>query len=106
MATGILGRQDLAASTDTAVYTVPADTYAVANVNIVNRGGSVASVRVAISDTSTPNNADYIEYDTELITNGILERSGLVMDASKVLVVWSNLADVSVVVYGFETSTV
>ena len=36
MATGRLGVQDLTASTDTTVYTVPVGTYAVANVSITN----------------------------------------------------------------------
>ena len=37
MATGRLGASDLSPAADTSVYTVPADTFSVVSVNIVNR---------------------------------------------------------------------
>ena len=40
MATGRLGASDVSATTNTTVYTCPADTYAVVAVNICNRGAS------------------------------------------------------------------
>ena len=70
MATGILGTADLAAATNTTVYTVPADTFAVVTVNITNRNTASRDVRLALSATGTPTNAEYLEFDTELLGNG------------------------------------
>ena len=106
MATGRLGANDLAATTNTTVYTVPADTFAVITVAICNRNAASRNVRLAISDTGTPADADYLEYDVELLGNGILERSGIVLEAGSNVVVYSSGTTVNAVVYGIETSTV
>lgn len=103
MATGILGQSDPSATTNTTVYTVPAATVATFNVNICNRGSSSASIRLAISATGTPGNSEYIEYDTSIPANGVLERQGLVAQATKNVVVYVSAAQVSVSVYGYET---
>ena len=87
------------------MYTVPADTFAVVTVNITNRNTASRDVRLAISATGTPTNAEYLEYNTELLGNGSLERGGIVLDATKNVVVPPNSTDVNVVVYGIETAT-
>jgi hypothetical protein len=105
MATGRLGVQDLVADTDTIVYTVPVGTYAVANISITNRNATSITMRLAMATAGTPTDAEWIEYDTVIIPNGVFERTGLVMQGGLNLVVKADDANVGVTVYGIETST-
>ncbi len=106
MATGILGQAALSAATNTTVYTVPATTFTVMAVSVLNRGNTVASVRIALASAATPTNAEYIEYDAQIGPNGVLERTGIMMNAGKLLVVYANSSNISVTAFGIETSTV
>ena len=104
MATGRLGTANLSALTNTSLYTVPTDTFAVVTVSMCNRSSGTRSVRIAICDTATPGDDEYIEFDADVLANGVLERTGIIMDAGKVLVVRADSTDVTAVCYGIETA--
>jgi hypothetical protein len=108
MATGRLGIANITSTADTTIYTVPSSTFSVVSVSICNRNTTTAAtIRVAICSSATPAAGEYIEYDTSLVASGVVERTGLVMDAGKILVVQVSSATptVSVVAMGIETST-
>lgn len=105
MATGRLGASDVGAAVNTSVYTVPADTFAVVTVNLCNRNTNPRAVRIAVATSNSPAASEYIEYDVELLGNGAIERTGIVMNAGNQIVVYADNTDISAVVYGIETAT-
>lgn len=102
MPSGVLGKANLTASTNTLIYTVPASTITTANIRICNRNASVAKVRVAIGTGASPNVADYIDYDITVPDNGILEDTGIVCSAGEKVWVWSDVTNVTARIHGFE----
>jgi hypothetical protein len=80
----------------------------VVSVSICNRNSSTAAtIKVAVASSASPGLDEWIEYDTSLVASGVVERTGIVMKATEVLVVQVSSATptVSVVAMGIETST-
>lgn len=106
MATGRLGTANItAAATETTVYTVPSNNFTMCTISICNRGNSEAAIRVALSSSSTPTDDEWIEYNVDIGGHGVLERTGVLLSAGQRIIVWTSAPNVSVVVYGVETST-
>ena len=102
MASGVYGKVDVSsASTWTEVVAASAGTK-VATINIVNRQATATTVRIALRDAAgNVTDADCIEYDVSLPANGVLERTGIVLDSSNGLHVYASAA-VSAVAYGID----
>jgi hypothetical protein len=104
MATGRLGISDLAATTNTTLYTCPAGYFSVASVTICNRNPTSVTVRLALTSSATITDNSYIEYGVTIPANSVLERTGLVLTAGQLLVVYASSSSVNAVAYGIETS--
>jgi len=102
MPSGKLGGADLAAATNTTLYTVPAATTSSFSVNFANRNPFSVLIRLAVGSSATPTGADWLIYDVVVPGNGALERTGLVLDAGKLVVGYSSAANVTATVYGYE----
>lgn len=102
MASGIFGQAALTAATNTTIYTVPANTVATITLSVCNIGSELSYFRAALCSANTPSSAEYIEFNTEILINSTFERSGIVMQADKKLVVYSSVAGIAVTAYGFE----
>lgn len=100
MTTGLLGSADLAAATNTTICTLPSGSQSF-TVNVCNRNSVTVNIRIApLSTTATPTNAEYFVYDSKLKANNTLQLSGLTSGSAKLVVVYSDTANVSVNVYG------
>lgn len=102
MASGLLGSADLTAATYTTLYTVPAATTASFSVCFTNRSTTMTTVRLAIAATGTPANSEFVTYDFVLQGNASYERTGLVAQTAKNVVVYAAAANVTALAYGYE----
>lgn len=77
--TGNVSGFDLAATTDTLIYTCPTGKRASVTVAFVNRGTGAPKVRLARGTGASPAATDYLEYDTSLAVGAPLIRSGIAL---------------------------
>lgn len=103
MANGLLGKGIISsANTNQTIYTVPANTYATVNISFCNSNVSSIKVRLAVTNSTTPQASDYIDYDTNIIGNGVMEKTGMVLSAGEKVIISASSTGISVRVHGFE----
>jgi glucose-6-phosphate dehydrogenase assembly protein OpcA len=104
----VLGQSAPDATTDTNLYTVPADTSAVISTIVVaNRAGTSATYRIAIRPNgATLANQHYIAFD---VTVGAADSTtltlGLTLDAADIITVRASTADLSFSAFGSEITS-
>ena len=107
MAAKILGQTLITGSGYTTIYTVPSGYEASFTVSFVNIGtsltGATAALAITDSGVTTPSGKHWIEYGAFLDSGNVLERTALVADQFKNVVVYSNnISGLAVSVYGYE----
>lgn len=103
----VLGQVAPAATTATAVYTVPSATEAVVSTIVVcNRGSSAGTYRLAVRpDGATLANQHYLAYDVAVSANDALTITvGITLDANDVLEAYASSGDMTFQAYGSEIS--
>ena len=101
----ILGQSAPAATTETALYTVPASTETIiSTITVCNRGSSTATYRIYVADNGAATaNAQYVVYDANVIAKETIALTlGIALNASDVLRVYASSADLSFNAFGTE----
>lgn len=100
-----LGAVEVLATTNTALYTVPAGKHAVVNVKVCNKAATDGTFRVAHIDAggvADINDADYMEYDAPIEANGSAEIMGITMGPADTILVYGSSADLTFIAHGSE----
>lgn len=102
MASGRLAATQTSTGVETIVYTVPAGKLSSFTVNICNTSVYDITVQyIALAASSSAAISEYIEYNVVLTSGSIIERTGLVLDATKNVIVKTS-GPATVTVYGYE----
>jgi hypothetical protein len=101
----VLGQSNPAATTSTALYTVPALTQTVVStITVANQSATDATFRISISvNGATLSAKEYIAYDTSLRGNGVQAFTlGISLGAADVIRVYASSANLSFSAFGSE----
>jgi glucose-6-phosphate dehydrogenase assembly protein OpcA len=101
----VLGQSAPAATTNTALYTVPSATEAVISTIVVaNRAATAATYRIAIRPNgATLANQHYIAYDVPVgAADSVTLTLGLTLDAADVLAIYASTANLTFSAFGSE----
>ena len=101
MPSGRLAAIDISAGISTLIYQMSGGRAFEVTVGICNRTNDDALIRLALVDGGLSDlaNEDYLEYDVVLRSGGVIERSELKMAAYQSLVGYSDITNVSFMVW-------
>jgi len=78
----------------------------IVSVNVCNIGNQACTFRMALTDEIVATNDSWIEYETEMMGHGVLEREGIVISPGQRIIVRSNTSLCSVNVWGIPIGAV
>ena len=96
-----LGAFDLAAVTQTLVYTAPADKRVTCTARFCNRGAATIPVRLALcAPATTPTAADWLLYEAPVPGQGLRDDTSVVVEAGERLYAQAAAVGVNIVLWG------
>tara|TARA_B100000902_G_C27111745_1_gene813955 strand:- start:583 stop:921 length:339 start_codon:yes stop_codon:yes gene_type:complete len=102
---GRLGAGELGANSWNVIYECPTNRkYASIKIHVANRSAGDAMIDIALSsgDGTTVTAEEYIEYQTMIVSNGSIERSGIVTANGTKVMCRSDVNDCTALVHGIE----
>jgi glucose-6-phosphate dehydrogenase assembly protein OpcA len=103
----VLGQSAPSTNTDTNIYTVPSSTQTVVStISVANRGTSAAKFRIAVRPAGASiANQHYVAYDVEIGAESVIALTlGITLNATDVVTVRANSANLSFSAFGSEIS--
>jgi len=102
MPSGRLGSADLAAVTNTTLYTVPVGTVTAGEVTLCNRTAVIVNVSIALSTTATPTLAEWVLFNLPVAANNMRGYKFPVLEAGANVVVSASAVGISAMISGWE----
>lgn len=102
---GRLGAGSMAANAWTEIYECPLNKkYASIKIHVINRDSNDAMIDIALSsqDGTFVTNDEYLEYQTMLVQNGSIERSGIIVSNGTKVMCRADNAQCTAIVHGIE----
>lgn len=108
MTRGVLGTRSLSAGISQNVYVNNYSDLALVNINIcnINHVPTKISIALSVGGHAGITNAEWIEYETELLGKGNLLKTGVAISPNYYVVVKSSESNVSAQVWGVEVGSV
>lgn len=102
MASGKLGSAAIPATTYTTLFQATAGKVTTFNLNLCNTSGNAITVRFSIAAANPPVDGEHMEYEANVPSNGVLERTALVASGGEYIIIYASATGINARAYGFE----